>query len=373
MSPPRGVPIACSYPDPSTVLRACMVWRLTHLRFVVYAVLMLEEDCRNWDCDWDVRVVIIMRLRGKSIKAKLRHLHLRHAFDTTTTRSSWERIGIVLGVLVARDFQFKAVVGRACKAVEGRLINAFPHPATPVSHPPFSVMLSLRYQQSTTSLLSYWSDNMSIGPNLPLHTLSKPAMRFLYRLQVRKFIKANEDHPLSEEIMEVFDSYLGYKYISSATKRMILHHLHSRLESLEVEECFSTMEMGWTSASDTLRIQVSAFRRVASNKLRNWVMQNQTPDVLGALKYFSFTYRHCLPTYDRLNEWLAHEVSGRLSLLADDDLRSFMSSGLALIASIHDYYARIAAYAAIFERTSAETSPPAIQDLTLDVFTSFIG
>ncbi|KAK7038643.1 hypothetical protein R3P38DRAFT_3182738 [Favolaschia claudopus] len=236
-------------------------------------------------------------------------------------------------------------------------------------------MLSLRYQQSTTSLLSYWSDNMSIGPNLPLHTLSKPAMRFLYRLQVRKFIKANEDHPLSEEIMEVFDSYLGYmyKYISSATKRMILHHLHSRLESLEVEECFSTMEMGWTSASDTLRIQVSAFRRVASNKLRNWVMQNQTPDVLGALKYFSFTYRHCLPTYDRLNEWLAHEVSGRLSLLADDDLLSFMSSGLALIASIHDYYARIAAYAAIFERTSAETSPPAIQDLTLDVFTSFIG
>ncbi|KAK6974889.1 hypothetical protein R3P38DRAFT_577576 [Favolaschia claudopus] len=246
-------------------------------------------------------------------------------------------------------------------------------------------MLSLRYQQSTTSLLSYWSDNMSIGPNLPLHTLSKPAMRFLYRLQVRKFIKANEDHPLSEEIMEVFDSYLGYKYISSATKRMILRHLYSRLQSLEVEECLSTMEMvcrcspslvnaqGWTSASDTLRIQVSVFRRVASYKLRNWVMQNQTPDVLGALKYFSFTYRHCLPTYDRLNEWLAHEVSGRLSLLADDDLLSFMSSGLALIASIHDYHARIAAYAAIFERTSAKTSPPAIQDLTLDVFTSFIG
>ncbi|KAK6971683.1 hypothetical protein R3P38DRAFT_715997 [Favolaschia claudopus] len=159
-------------------------------------------------------------------------------------------------------------------------------------------MLSLRFQPSTPSLLSYWSDNMSVGPNLPLHALSKPAIRFLYQSQVKKYIKGNENHPLSEEKIAIFGSYLEYKYISSATKSMIIDHLQSRLELLELEACFSTMEMVCqyspslmealeSPVNSPLRLWILAFQDVAASKLHNWVIENETPDVLKALKYFS--------------------------------------------------------------------------------------
>ncbi|KAK7000279.1 hypothetical protein R3P38DRAFT_3617028 [Favolaschia claudopus] len=186
---------------------------------------------------------------------------------------------------------------------------------------------------------------MSVGPNLPLHALSKPAIRFLYQSQVKKYIKGNENHPLSEEKIAVFGSYLEYS--------MIIDHLQSRLELLELEACFSTMEMD-----------------VAASKLHDWVMENETPDVLKALKYFSFAYRHCLPTYYRVV--IVHEIAERLCLPADDNLPSFISHGLSLIANIHDFSARTVAFAAIFQRTSAENSPFEVQHLTCDIFTSYI-
>ncbi|KAK6988163.1 hypothetical protein R3P38DRAFT_3291230 [Favolaschia claudopus] len=102
---------------------------------------------------------------------------------------------------------------------------------------------SLRSQPRPPSIISYWSDNMSVGPNLPLHTLSKPAIWVLYHLQARKYIKSNKDRPLSEEILVMFETYLAYKYIASATQIMILEHLCSRLEVMEMDACFQTTEI----------------------------------------------------------------------------------------------------------------------------------
>ncbi|KAK6971758.1 hypothetical protein R3P38DRAFT_3241858 [Favolaschia claudopus] len=234
-------------------------------------------------------------------------------------------------------------------------------------------MLSLRFQQSNPSLLSYWSDNMSVGPNLPLHTLSKPAIRFLYQLQVKKFIKVNENHPLSDEMIAVFGSYLEHKYISSATKCMILDHLHSKLKLLEMEECFSTMEMLCRCSPSLVEALQSAFDSplnhlvlfVPSAKLCDWVQQ--VPNVLEGLRYFS----HCLfpPSWSLVGSAL-HE---RLHLVADDDLLLFMSTGLLPILNIHHLAPRKMLFKAIFVRTLAESSPPELQELTLDIFTSYIG
>ncbi|KAK7000292.1 hypothetical protein R3P38DRAFT_3219185 [Favolaschia claudopus] len=242
-------------------------------------------------------------------------------------------------------------------------------------------MLSLRFQESSPSLLSYWSDNMSVGPNLPLHTLSKPAIRYLYQSQVKKFIKANENRPLSEEMVAIFESYLGYKYISSATKCMIADHLLERLESLGAHDCLSAKEMvcryspSLVEALDSpfnspLSRSVHPFRGIAASKLEDWVMETQT-DLLEALKYCSFAYRHCLPAYDQ--ESLVYQIAKRFRLLSDDSLLSFMNSGLSLILNIHDSSARSVVFAAIFERASVEDSPPEIQAVTLDIFTSYVG
>ncbi|KAK6971722.1 hypothetical protein R3P38DRAFT_714554 [Favolaschia claudopus] len=240
-------------------------------------------------------------------------------------------------------------------------------------------MLSLRFQESPPSLLSYWSDNMSVGPNLPLHTLSKPAIRYLYRSQVRNFIKTNENNPLSEEMMEIFESYLSYKYISSATKCMIVDHLCRRLELLEVHRCLSTMEMVFRSShilvevlespdSSPLRPLVSALQNIAFIKLQNLI---KTPNFLEALEYFCFMYQLWLPTDYRAT--MLHSIEERVRLLADNDLLSIMSSGLSLVLNIHDFSARTAVFVAIFKRASAEELPPEIQDVTRDIFTSYIG
>ncbi|KAK6971751.1 hypothetical protein R3P38DRAFT_3141293 [Favolaschia claudopus] len=244
-------------------------------------------------------------------------------------------------------------------------------------------MLSLRYQQSTPSLLSYWSDNMSVGPNLPLHTLSKPTIRFLYQLQVKKFIKMNANHPLSEEIMEVFESYLAYKYISFATKCMIIDNLSSRLKPLELEECFSAMEMIFRCSpslvenlqwppNTPLRHSIVSFRDIAAGKLHDWARENQTSDVLDALKYFSFTYQHCLPPSSR-RKAIMLELAKRIIRLEDYQPHSSTSSRLSLLVNIHDFSACIGIFVAIFERASAEDSPPEIQDLALHIFTSYPG
>ncbi|KAF7362690.1 hypothetical protein MVEN_00618300 [Mycena venus] len=75
---------------------------------------------------------------------------------------------------------------------------------------------------------SWWSDRNPLGPTISIHAAAKPLMRIMYHEQVRTFIKKNRSAELSRATMDVCFSYLAFKYISSATKLMILKELATR-------------------------------------------------------------------------------------------------------------------------------------------------
>ncbi|KAK7033775.1 hypothetical protein R3P38DRAFT_3498468 [Favolaschia claudopus] len=79
------------------------------------------------------------------------------------------------------------------------------------------------------SVHSWWSDSNSIGPTISIHAVAKPLMRRMYHRQVRSFIKRNQDTPMTPELMEICLAYLSYKYISPATKSLILEELDGRV------------------------------------------------------------------------------------------------------------------------------------------------
>ncbi|KAJ7884419.1 armadillo-type protein [Mycena leptocephala] len=68
---------------------------------------------------------------------------------------------------------------------------------------------------------------------MSIHAAAKPLIRLMYHEQVRGFIKRNRSTPLSRDTLEICFSYLGYKYISPATKTLILKDLDVRLEIKE--------------------------------------------------------------------------------------------------------------------------------------------
>ncbi|KAK7006358.1 hypothetical protein R3P38DRAFT_1707219 [Favolaschia claudopus] len=175
------------------------------------------------------------------------------------------------------------------------------------------------------SVLSYWSDNMSVGPNLPLHTLSKPAIWLLYHLQARKYIKTNRDQPLSEEMIIMFAAYLGYKYISSATNITILQHLCERLRGMELEACFRASEMfrlhsrslvQWVESPSGQLGQLSTIllREIPGEKLRiSLVLINDsTLDVFKAITFFDYEF---LPHATR--SWIVQDLAHRVHGLQD--------------------------------------------------------
>ncbi|KAJ7479088.1 armadillo-type protein [Mycena latifolia] len=88
----------------------------------------------------------------------------------------------------------------------------------------------LTRQPTRDSLRSWWSDRNPLGPNIDLHAAAKPLMRFMYRRDVLAFIAKTRGSPLSRENMEIYSSYLAYKYVSSSTKTTILIHLQARVE-----------------------------------------------------------------------------------------------------------------------------------------------
>ncbi|KAK6996395.1 hypothetical protein R3P38DRAFT_1961149 [Favolaschia claudopus] len=184
----------------------------------------------------------------------------------------------------------------------------------------FGSPLRLQASESRPSILSYWSDNMSVGPNLPLHTLSKPAIWLLYHLQARKYIKTNQNQPLSEAMIIMFDVYLGYKYISSATKTMILQHLCERLQGMELEACFRASEMfrlhsrtleQWLESPDSQLGQLAThlLREIPGEKLRTSVLMinHTTLDVFKAINFLDYEF---LPhaTRSRIVQDLARRV-----------------------------------------------------------------
>ncbi|KAF7362692.1 hypothetical protein MVEN_00618500 [Mycena venus] len=78
---------------------------------------------------------------------------------------------------------------------------------------------------------SWWSDRNPVGPTISIHAVAKPLMRLMYHEQVRSFIKKNRGMALSKEVVETSCSYLAFKYISPATKTLLLKELDTRVKS----------------------------------------------------------------------------------------------------------------------------------------------
>ncbi|KAF7333278.1 hypothetical protein MSAN_02422300 [Mycena sanguinolenta] len=91
-------------------------------------------------------------------------------------------------------------------------------------------MPPLTRQRTPDSILSWWSDSNLVGPNINLHAAAKPLMRFLYHRAVLDFIARPRD-VLTRDDMEIYCSYLAYKYVASETKCVILVELVKRAQS----------------------------------------------------------------------------------------------------------------------------------------------
>ncbi|KAJ6522671.1 hypothetical protein DFH09DRAFT_1330470 [Mycena vulgaris] len=83
-------------------------------------------------------------------------------------------------------------------------------------------MSSLTRQRTLDSVRSWWSDSNPTGPNINLHALAKPLMKLMYHRQALDYIAEHQFTPLSRGDMEIYASYLGFKYVSSATKIAVL-------------------------------------------------------------------------------------------------------------------------------------------------------
>ncbi|KAJ7458602.1 armadillo-type protein [Mycena latifolia] len=90
-------------------------------------------------------------------------------------------------------------------------------------------MPALTRQRTLESILSWWSDSNLPGPTINLHVAAKPLMKLMYHRQALEFVKRNHGVPLSPQIMEIYWSYLTWKYVSNLTKSMILEELAKRV------------------------------------------------------------------------------------------------------------------------------------------------
>ncbi|KAJ7455750.1 armadillo-type protein [Mycena latifolia] len=94
----------------------------------------------------------------------------------------------------------------------------------------------LTRQPTFLSVHSWWSDRNPTGPNINLHAVAKPLMKFMYHRDALTFIAKNRGIPLSREHAEIYSSYLACKYVSTSTKRAILIELQTRVE-FEEDAC----------------------------------------------------------------------------------------------------------------------------------------
>ncbi|KAF8179990.1 armadillo-type protein [Mycena galopus ATCC 62051] len=78
---------------------------------------------------------------------------------------------------------------------------------------------------------SWWSDSNPTGPNISIHALAKPLMKLMHHRKALSIIKKNRSNPLSGTSMDIYSSYLAYKYLRSSTKTAILHDLDRRAVS----------------------------------------------------------------------------------------------------------------------------------------------
>ncbi|KAJ7494171.1 hypothetical protein FB451DRAFT_451766 [Mycena latifolia] len=89
-------------------------------------------------------------------------------------------------------------------------------------------MPPLTRQRTLESVLSWWSDSNPSGATINLHAATKPLMRLMYHQQALGFVKRNRGLQLSPETLEIYWSYLSWKYVSTSTKIAILEELETR-------------------------------------------------------------------------------------------------------------------------------------------------
>ncbi|KAJ7494116.1 armadillo-type protein [Mycena latifolia] len=94
-------------------------------------------------------------------------------------------------------------------------------------------MPPLTRQRTLESILSWWSDSNHPGPTLNLHAAAKPVMKLMYDRQALTFVKRNRGVALSRETVEIYWSYVSWKYVPSSTKIAIVKELKSRAQSEE--------------------------------------------------------------------------------------------------------------------------------------------
>ncbi|KAJ7448805.1 armadillo-type protein [Mycena latifolia] len=91
-------------------------------------------------------------------------------------------------------------------------------------------MHPLTRQPTLDSVLSWWSDSNPVGPTISIHAAAKPLMRRMYHRDALAFIRKNHDIPLTNETLQIYSSYLSFKYVSPATKIAILEELSGRAD-----------------------------------------------------------------------------------------------------------------------------------------------
>ncbi|KAJ7775409.1 armadillo-type protein [Mycena metata] len=88
-------------------------------------------------------------------------------------------------------------------------------------------MPALTRQRTPQSLHSEWSHS-SLGATISIHALAKPLMKVMYHRAVLDLIKRQHRIPLSAETMEIYESYLGWKYVAATTKTLIMREICQR-------------------------------------------------------------------------------------------------------------------------------------------------
>ncbi|KAJ7753506.1 armadillo-type protein [Mycena metata] len=88
-------------------------------------------------------------------------------------------------------------------------------------------MPPLTRQRTPQSLHSEWSRS-SLGATISIHALAKPLMKVMYHSAVLNLIKGQQGIPLSAETMEIYESYLSWKYVAETTKTLILREIYRR-------------------------------------------------------------------------------------------------------------------------------------------------
>ncbi|KAJ7776273.1 armadillo-type protein [Mycena metata] len=91
-------------------------------------------------------------------------------------------------------------------------------------------MPPLTRQRTPQSLHSEWSRS-TLGATISIHAFAKPLMKFMYHRAVLELIKHQRDIPLSAETMQIYTSYLRWKYVAETTKTLILEEIYNRVSS----------------------------------------------------------------------------------------------------------------------------------------------